>query len=51
MLNIKNIEKLIKVIGCSVQVKQVQMTDRNHPQRTYDIVFEHKAFPNGFVNY
>ncbi len=46
MLNIKNIEKLIEVPGCSVQVKQVQMTDRNHPQRTYDMVFEHRDRPD-----
>jgi hypothetical protein len=46
MLNIKNLEKLIEVPGCSVQVKRVQMTDRNHPQRTYDIVFQHRDYPN-----
>jgi hypothetical protein len=45
MLNIKNIEKIIKAPGCSVQIKQVEMTDREHPQRTYDIVFEHKDRP------
>jgi hypothetical protein len=46
MLNIKNLEKLIEVPGCSVQVKRVQMTDRNHPQRTYDIVFQHRDRPD-----
>ena len=42
MLTIKNIEKIIRFAKLRrVQVKQVQMTDRQHPQRTYDIVFEH----------
>ena len=41
MLNIKNIDKIIEVPGCSVQVKKVHMTNGAHPQRTYDIVFEH----------
>jgi len=45
MLNIKNIEKIIKAQGCSVQIKQVEMTDRVHPQRTYDIVFQHRDRP------
>jgi hypothetical protein len=45
MLNIKNIEKIIGADGCSVQVKLVHMTDGTHPQRTYDIVFEHKDRP------
>jgi hypothetical protein len=45
MLNIKNIEKIIKVSGCSVQIKKVEMTDRWHPQRTYDMVFEHMDRP------
>ena len=45
MLTIKNIEKIIKAQGCSVQIKQVEMTDREHPQRTYDIVFEHRDRP------
>lgn len=46
MLKIKNIEKIIEVPGCSVQVKRVQMTDREHPQRTIDIVFQHKDRPH-----
>jgi hypothetical protein len=46
MLTIKNLEKIIKAPGCSVQIKQVEMTDRNHPQRTYDMVFEHRDYPN-----
>jgi len=45
MLNIKNLEKIIKVPGSSVQVKNVQMTIREHPQRTYDIVFEYVDRP------
>jgi hypothetical protein len=46
MLNINNLEKIIKAPGCSVQIKQVEMTDREHPQRTYDMVFEHRDYPN-----
>jgi len=46
MLNIKNIEKMIKSPTSPVKVKQVQMTDRVHPQRTYDIVFEHRDRPD-----
>lgn len=46
MLSIKNIEKIIKVPGHNVQVKQVEMTIRQHPQRTYDIVFEHTDRPH-----
>jgi len=46
MLNIKNIEKIIRVAGHKVQVTNVQMTDREHPQRTYDIVFQHADRPN-----
>ena len=46
MLNIKNIEKIMEIAWCSVQIKQVQMTDREHPQRTYDVVFEHVEKPN-----
>jgi len=45
MLKIKNIDTIIQADGCSVQVKQVHMTDGAHPQRTYDIVFEHKDRP------
>jgi hypothetical protein len=45
MLNIKNIDKIIEVPGCLVQVKQVHMTDGAHPQKTYDIVFEHRDRP------
>jgi hypothetical protein len=45
MLKIKNIDTIIQADGCSVQVKQVHMTDGTHPQRTYDIVFEHKDRP------
>lgn len=41
MLTIKNIEKIIGANLRRVQVKSVQMTDKQHPQRTYDIVFEH----------
>lgn len=46
MLNIKNIEKIIRAAGHKVQVKQVEMTDREHPQRTYDIVFENTDRPH-----
>ena len=46
MLNIKNIEKIIGANLRRVQVKSVQMTSREHPQRTYDIVFEHLHRPN-----
>jgi hypothetical protein len=46
MLNITNLEKLIEVPGCSVQVKQVHMTNGAHPQQTYDIVFEHRDRPD-----
>ena len=46
MLNIKNIDKMIEVPGCSVQVKQVHMTNGAHPQQTYDIVFEHRDRPD-----
>ena len=46
MLNIKNIEKIIGANLRRVQVKSVQMTAREHPQRTYDIVFEHLHRPN-----
>ena len=45
MLNIKNIEKIVGPNLGRVQVKSVQMTDREHPQRTYDIVFEHIERP------
>ena len=45
MLNIKNIDTIIEVPGCSVQVKQVHMTNGAHPQQTYDIVFEHRDRP------
>ena len=45
MLNIKNIEKIIKADGNVVQVNLVHMTDGAHPQRTYDIVFEHRDRP------
>jgi len=45
MLNIKNIDKIIKVPTSPVKVKQVHMTDGAHPQRTYDIVFEHRDRP------
>ena len=45
MLTIKNIEKIIGVNLRRVQVKQVEMTIREHPQRTYDIVFEHTERP------
>jgi len=45
MLKIKNIDTIIQADRCSVQVKQVHMTDGTHPQRTYDIVFEHKDRP------
>jgi len=45
MLNIKNIDTIIEVPGCLVQVKLVHMTDGAHPQKTYDIVFEHKDRP------
>ena len=46
MLNIKNIDKMIESRTSPVKVKQVQMTDRVHPQRTYDIVFEHRDRPD-----
>ena len=46
MLLIKNIEKIIGPNLGRVQVKSVQMTDKQHPQRTYDIVFEHLYRPN-----
>ena len=46
MLTIKNIEKIIGANLRRVQVKSVQMTDKQHPQRTYDIVFEHLYRPN-----
>ena len=45
MLNIKNIDTIIGADGYKAQVKQVHMTDGTHPQRTYDIVFEHKDRP------
>ena len=45
MLSIKNIEKIVGPNLGRVQVKSVQMTDREHPQRTYDIVFEHMDRP------
>ena len=45
MLTIKNIEKIIGANLRRVQVKSVQMTAREHPQRTYDIVFEHMDRP------
>lgn len=45
MLVIKNIEKIIGPNLGRVQVKSVQMTAREHPQRTYDIVFEHMDRP------
>lgn len=46
MLNIRNIEKIIEAAGNKVQVKSVQITDRVHPQRTYDMVFEHIDRPD-----
>ena len=46
MLTIKNIDKIIGVNLRRVKVKQVEMTIREHPQRTYDIVFEHTERPN-----
>ena len=46
MLTIENIEKIIGPNLGRVQVKQVEMTIREHPQRTYDIVFEHRDRPN-----
>ena len=42
MLNIKNIDKMIESRTSPVKVKQVHMTDGAHPQKTYDIVFEHR---------
>jgi hypothetical protein len=46
MLTIKNIDTIIRADGYLAQVKLVHMTDGAHPQRTYDIVFEHKDRPN-----
>jgi hypothetical protein len=45
MLSIKNIDKIIQSDGNKVQVKLAHMTDGAHPQRTYDIVFEHRDRP------
>ena len=47
MLNIKNIEKIIRVDGCLVNVSSIHMPNikHPHPQRTYDIVFEHTDRP------
>jgi hypothetical protein len=44
MLSIKNIDKIIGVDGCLVQVKSIHAPNvlHPHPQKTYDIVFEHK---------
>ena len=45
MLKIENIDTIIRADGYKAQVKLVHMTDGAHPQRTYDIVFEHKDRP------
>ena len=47
MLTINNITKIIYLSGCSVKVKKIEgITNTNHPQRTYDILFEHRDYPN-----
>jgi len=47
MLNIKNIEKIIGVDRYSTQVKSIHTPNikHPHPQRTYDIVFQHRDRP------
>lgn len=46
LLTIENIEKAIRVKGCSVQIKEIQRIETiSFPQRTYDILFTHKDFP------
>lgn len=60
MLTIKNIQKALRVPGCSVQIQSIEPINP-HPQKTYDMVFTHKDFPksefflvidreSGFVN-
>jgi hypothetical protein len=46
MLNIRNIEKIVSAIGCSVKVKRLERNNKNHSQRTYDILYEHVDYPN-----
>ena len=47
MLSIKNIDKIIGVDRHSTQVKSIHTPNikHPHPQRTYDIVFDHKDRP------
>lgn len=60
MLTIKNIQKALRVPGCSVQIQSIEPINP-HPQKTYDMVFTHNDFPrsefflvidreSGFVN-
>lgn len=44
MLTIKNIQKALRVPGCSVQIQSIEPINP-HPQKTYDMVFTHKDFP------
>ena len=50
MLDIKGIEKIVNLTGCSVKVKKLEPTDINHPptlcKRKYDILFEHRDYPD-----